>query len=1044
MKSKKTTRNALFTSLMSLLLCASMLLGTTFAWFTDSVTSTGNIIKSGTLDVEMSWSDTNSANEADWKDASAGAIFDYKFWEPGFTQIKYVKIANVGDLAFQYQLNILPDAAVTGPFNLADVIEAYLMPMNAGQTVDRDDVDAFMTANTGATLAQLMADPDGAAYGTMYPVHGKGAQNMTIPTGAVEGEVTYCVVLHMQEEAGNEYQNLSVGDGFSVQLLATQLTAEIDSFGPDYDVDSEYDEVYVPTTASGSASALDADSNGLLDEAVTIPDGVNSITFPKNTKLADNATELTFKVSGAAAPAAGTAINADDAYIALNIDVEGVDFGNEGNDQPITVTYQTLKGMKDVVVYHKGVAMDASAVSYNEATGIITITSTSFSPFDIVFDAYTVLANDQAVGNSIDEVKDLVTPINGVVTYDISGDVVFAGGWGEPVAPEGTTKVVFDGIGAEKCSLNLSHSYRNQLYAPGAVVEMSDITVDCDPCGTHQDERNIWVTAEAFYATDVTFCDPGDASNVKTAVFDSCVFDCAEENDNNYQLWIGNHDAGYDAVTKNVTVKNCTFKASGRAIKMAAAADTYTALIDGNTFEALSKKPAICLNYGDQANKVTITNNTVYSTTGLVEDELGDAAKALLTMANNSVEIAVSEGEDMSAALVNNATVQLDKGEYDLPSLSGKEGITIIGTEGTVIGGEDASNAFYYSNFGKDTTIKNVTFSGTTNGVRYSYANGGSSTFENCTFAGDSTYGFHIDQSNGATFTFNNCTFSGFNAFAGDLEKVIFNNCTFLNNGNYGHTNIWSVAEFNNCTWGDKTSVSQGKNSGAKLYFNGVEESYHHEFIGSAESLFAFAESVNVGGDKWTNQKVLLVKDIDLANAEWTPIGQTGATEFKGIFDGQNHTISNLKIDSSAQTGEHYSSGLFGWAESAVTIQNVKVDGATVIGDHNVAVIVGYTYSGKVSNCHVSNAAITCNHANADACGDKCGLIAGYSADEAKISNCSGSDSTVTAGRDAGQLIGSGIGLTLSGCSATNVTVSATGDCNREGNINQTLIGRTA
>lgn len=406
------------------------------------------------------------------------------------------------------------------------------------------------------------------------------------------------------------------------------------------------------------------------------------------------------------------------------------------------------------------------------------------------------------------------------------------------------------------------------------------------------------------------------------------------------------------------------------------------------------------------------------------------------------VPYTASATDNLSDVLKSGANnITLPAGEYTLPSLAATEGVTIIGAEdgSTVIGGNNAITGFG-SNFGKNTTIKNVTFSGSTNGVRESYANGGTTTFENCTFAGNSTYGFHIDQSNDATFIFNNCTFSGFNAFAGDLVSVTFNNCIFKNNGNYGHTNIWSVAYFNNCTWGDNTSVSPAGDN-ANLYFNNVEESYHHEFIGSAESLFAFAKSVNETKDSWTGQAVILVNDIDLNNKTWTPIGQTGATEFKGIFDGQNHTIKNLKVDSSTQTGANYSSGLFGWAEKGVTIQNVKVDGATVTGNHNVAVIVGYTYSGKISNCHVSNANIVCNHANDDACGDKCGLIAGYAADESRISDCSAIDGTVKAGRDAGQLIGCGYNVSVSNCTATNVVVSATGECTGA-NVNNAIIGR--
>ena len=83
MTNLKSTRRALFTSVIAFVLCFSMLLGTTYAWFTDSVTSTGNIIKTGTLDITLEYKDTF---DGDWKDASTGAIFDYENWEPGYTR----------------------------------------------------------------------------------------------------------------------------------------------------------------------------------------------------------------------------------------------------------------------------------------------------------------------------------------------------------------------------------------------------------------------------------------------------------------------------------------------------------------------------------------------------------------------------------------------------------------------------------------------------------------------------------------------------------------------------------------------------------------------------------------------------------------------------------------------------------------------------------------------------------------------------------------------------------------------------------------------
>lgn len=529
-----------------------------------------------------------------------------------------------------------------------------------------------------------------------------------------------------------------------------------------------------------------------------------------------------------------------------------------------------------------------------------------------------------------------------------------------------------------------------------------------------------------------------------SAIFRSCSFN--SNKDNEYAAWVSNGDA---------TFENCYITgARGLKIHEDYGSEVGTVVINNNTFVDLTKKPGLAIGDVNADTTVTLTNNTFAGTQPGDQGNYKYESDTIITTFNmtdekNLVAEYASDASDLNNT-INNAepgdVIMVAGGETALPSMSNKEGLTIVGAAdgSTVVGGENASTGFG-SNFGKDTTIKNVTFSGSTNGVRYSYAKGGTTTFEDCTFAGDSTYGFHIDQSNGATFIFNNCTFIGFNAFAGDLAKVEFNNCTFLSNGYYGHTNIWSNGYFNNCAWGDATSVGTRGNN-AHLYFDGVEESYHHKHIGTADGLVDFAKSVNEGGDSWKGKKVVLVDDIDLAGIDWVPIGQTGATEFKGIFDGQNHTIYNLTIDSSNKTDGHYSSGLFGWVEShaeGVTIKNVKVDGATVTGNHNCAVIVGYLY-GVVENCHVTNATVTCKHANDDACGDKAGVIVGYAGpatDYVIITNCSASNSTVIAGRDAGQLIGAGYEASVTGCSATAVAASATGECTGA-NINNTIIGR--
>lgn len=254
MMNKKSTKRAFLMSMLSLLLCVSMFVGTTFAWFTDEVTSVNNVIQSGRLDAELYYGDSADAIT---KDASSGAIFDYDLWEPGYTQVRYVKIVNKGNLAFKFQLNIIPDVLpVAGEVNLADVIDVYMF--DASATVSRETIAA---ATPVGTLSELMADTDGAAYGYLLPVEGSDDH---YDLEAPRGEISYCIVLKMQETAGNEYQGLSVGNGFSVQLLANQYTWENDSFDHTYD--------------DGADFAPKATVNSLGAQMVTATQGIGGAT----------------------------------------------------------------------------------------------------------------------------------------------------------------------------------------------------------------------------------------------------------------------------------------------------------------------------------------------------------------------------------------------------------------------------------------------------------------------------------------------------------------------------------------------------------------------------------------------------------------------------------------------------------------------------------------------------------------------------------------------------------------------------------------------
>ena len=294
MTNKRSTKRALIASVISLMLCFTMLMGTTYAWFTDSVASTNNIIQSGNLDVEMEWKDaTATGAQQTYKDASEGAIFNYDKWEPGYVEAKNIKISNVGTLALQYNLHIVANGEVS---KLADVIDVYYAE---GEYVLAD------RAMTELTL-----------IGTLSDVLDGMPANMTGDLEAGENDIV-TIALKMQEDAGNDYQGLSIGTNFSVILMATQDNVEKDAFDENYD-DIEIPEMHIENI-NGVTYGVGVDGNYYMisvddytlttftvDEKVTVlgtGDGENdndrvfgknapltSLTLPEGlTEIKDNA-----------------------------------------------------------------------------------------------------------------------------------------------------------------------------------------------------------------------------------------------------------------------------------------------------------------------------------------------------------------------------------------------------------------------------------------------------------------------------------------------------------------------------------------------------------------------------------------------------------------------------------------------------------------------------------------------------------------------------------------------------------------------------------
>ena len=291
MTKTKRTRSALISSVVSLFLCFTMLLGTTYAWFTDSVTSANNIIQSGSLKIDLIHH--TATGDVSVKDTADHQIFNYEKWEPGYTQVETFTIVNEGTLALKYKMTLDAENSVdakTGE-KLSDVIDVYVCE-GASTAQSAADLDSAAWTKLG-TLTDVFAI-DSTISGNLLPA---GAQATN--DAAVERRM-FTIALHMQEDADNVYQALSLGE-LSVTLLATQYTYENDSFGNQYDKDAEYPVVY-DHVASNSAELVEAFKDGGSIQLTS------DITLEENLTVSEGA-DVYLDLNGKKITTAGTAVD---------------------------------------------------------------------------------------------------------------------------------------------------------------------------------------------------------------------------------------------------------------------------------------------------------------------------------------------------------------------------------------------------------------------------------------------------------------------------------------------------------------------------------------------------------------------------------------------------------------------------------------------------------------------------------------------------------------------------------------------------------------
>ncbi len=228
MINSKNSKRALLLAVVSMILCLTVFVGTTFAWFTDTATSTGNRILAGDLQVELWMDKAQNGTYENISDQPNGDIFNIAdnandshntLWEPGKTQIVYLAVKNAANLDLKYNIvldvknvdtvaadltNVLDwaiiDGAKAGDINLAGMSWESLIATAGVQSGDVSE-GLILAAPNGTLLAE--ENGDNWEY--------------------------FAIAVHMDKYADNQYKNDEVT--IDVYVNATQLSSESDEFG---------------------------------------------------------------------------------------------------------------------------------------------------------------------------------------------------------------------------------------------------------------------------------------------------------------------------------------------------------------------------------------------------------------------------------------------------------------------------------------------------------------------------------------------------------------------------------------------------------------------------------------------------------------------------------------------------------------------------------------------------------------------------------------------------------------------------------------------
>ena len=674
MTTKHSLKRSLIASIVILCLCFTSLIGTTFAWFTDSVTSANNIIKTGTLDVKLEYSVLEDGVWSDYAEVTANTdVFGYNNWEPGYVAVAKFRITNAGTLALKY------------------VLSADIYSETPGKNVDGEEfllsdslyTKAFALNGNGEppTREQILAYTDGVKFNSDIAVSGSDM----LPADdkddtAAEHVVETALAIWMPTTVGNEanYREVQPSISFGINLIATQTANEEDSFGPDYDEDAVYGNAFVADAvdlANAIVNAENGDVIVLMDDidltsrtravspfALEIAKG-KSLTINLNgntisgTSANDSGNQGLFRVKG------DLAIEGEGSLV---IEHTGANMGWGALSAVFSVEGGSLTLGEGVVASHKGGTDMAYVVDVNSTLG------------ETVLNVNGAILDSTYVGvrlfNNHNTAKAIVNVNSGIIDgprrdiwkqYDKPAEINIADG----IAYTNENEYeYFFGAAVAGTSGDL-----NAAIADGAnliYLNSGDYVLP------NTNGKNVEIIGTKDTVIDVTGGYYADQANL---VFKGVTFDCTVDNPNggDYELiyspnvtfidctFNGSHGVGRDGAT----YKNCTFNLPIDYV-WSFANDT---VFDGCTFNSQGKALLLYNHGGSEMVNITIKNCVFNATAG---------AKAGAIANQNCAAIEIDNYGCSFNLIVENNTVDSDfSGEWRIKSFYGNGNtVTVNGT----------------------------------------------------------------------------------------------------------------------------------------------------------------------------------------------------------------------------------------------------------------------------------------------------------------------------------------------------------------------------